>query len=42
MTSTHTGNPVCCAAAMAAIRKIVREKLTENAAALEKPLLATD
>lgn len=38
MTSTHTGNPVCCAAAMAAIRKILREKMTENAAALEKPL----
>jgi 4-aminobutyrate aminotransferase/(S)-3-amino-2-methylpropionate transaminase len=39
MTSTHTGNPVCCAAAMAAIRKILHEKMTENAAALEKPLL---
>jgi len=39
MTSTHTGNPVCCAAAMAAIRKILNEKMTENAAALEKPLL---
>jgi 4-aminobutyrate aminotransferase-like enzyme len=39
MTSTHTGNPVCCAAAMAAINKILREKMTENAAALEKPLL---
>ncbi len=39
MTSTHTGNPVCCAAAIAAIQKILREKMTENAAALEKPLL---
>lgn len=39
MTSTHTGNPVCCAAAMAAIRKILREKMTENAASLEQPLL---
>ena len=39
MTSTHTGNPVCCAAAIAAINKILREKMTENAAALEKPLL---
>jgi 4-aminobutyrate aminotransferase-like enzyme len=39
MTSTHTGNPVCCAAAVAAINKILREKMTENAAALEKPLL---
>jgi len=40
MTSTHTGNPVCCAAAMAAIQKILREKMTENAAALEPVLLA--
>ncbi len=40
MTSTHTGNPVCCAAAMASINKILREKLTENAAALEPVLLA--
>ncbi len=39
MTSTHTGNPVCCAAAMAAICKIIREDLTGNAARLEKPLL---
>ena len=39
MTSTHTGNPVCCAAAMAAIGKILREKMTENAAALEPVLL---
>src|ERR1041385_4880096 len=34
MTSTHTGNPVCCAAALANLKKIVREKLTENAARL--------
>ncbi len=40
MTSTHTGNPVCCAAAMASINKILREKLTENAAALGPVLLA--
>ncbi len=40
MTSTHTGNPVCVAAALASVRKIVREKLTENAAALEPVLLA--
>jgi 4-aminobutyrate aminotransferase-like enzyme len=32
MTSTHTGNPVCCAAAMASIKKIVTENLTANAA----------
>src|SRR3989440_2916176 len=29
MTSTHTGNPVCCAAALANLKKIVDEKLTE-------------
>ncbi|MBP7826923.1 MAG: aspartate aminotransferase family protein [Verrucomicrobia bacterium] len=40
MTSTHTGNPVCCAAALASVRKILAEKLTENAAALEPALLA--
>ena len=32
MTSTHTGNPVCCAAALANVRKILREDLTANAA----------
>ncbi|MDQ1473409.1 MAG: 4-aminobutyrate aminotransferase / (S)-3-amino-2-methylpropionate transaminase / 5-aminovalerate [Bryobacterales bacterium] len=31
MTSTHTGNPVCCAAALASIELVVKEKLTENA-----------
>ena len=40
MTSTHTGNPVCCAAALASVRKIVRDKLTENAAQLGPVLLA--
>jgi 4-aminobutyrate aminotransferase / (S)-3-amino-2-methylpropionate transaminase / 5-aminovalerate transaminase len=40
MTSTHTGNPVCCAAAIANLRKITREKLTHNAAALEPVLLS--
>ncbi|MEI7730686.1 MAG: aspartate aminotransferase family protein [Verrucomicrobiota bacterium] len=40
MTSTHTGNPVCCAAAMASIKKILDEHLTENAAKLEPILLA--
>lgn len=39
MTSTHTGNPVCCAAALANLKKIVKENLTANAARLEKPLL---
>jgi len=31
MTSTHTGNPVCCAAAMASIDLVVNEKLAANA-----------
>jgi hypothetical protein len=31
MTSTHTGNPVCCAAALASIEIVVSEKLAENA-----------
>lgn len=30
MTSTHTGNPVCCAAALASLDRIIEEKLTEN------------
>ncbi|MFN7925214.1 MAG: aspartate aminotransferase family protein [Bryobacteraceae bacterium] len=32
MTSTHTGNPICCAAALANIELIERERLDENAA----------
>jgi 4-aminobutyrate aminotransferase/(S)-3-amino-2-methylpropionate transaminase len=40
MTSTHTGNPVCCAAALANLQKLVRDRLTENAARLEPVLLA--
>lgn len=39
MTSTHTGNPVCCAAALASVSKIVREDLTGNAARLGPVLL---
>lgn len=31
MTSTHTGNPVCCAAALASIDLILKESLAENA-----------
>lgn len=31
MTSTHTGNPVCCAAALASIDLVVEEKLAANA-----------
>ena len=38
MTSTHTGNPVCAAAALASLRKIIKEDLTGNAARLEGPL----
>ncbi len=30
MTSTHTGNPICCAAALASIDVVVRENLVEN------------
>lgn len=38
MTSTHTGNPVCCAAAMASVKTIVDRDLTGNAARLEPVL----
>ncbi len=31
MTSTHTGNPVCCAAALASIDLVLQENLAENA-----------
>src|SRR5439155_11557764 len=31
MTSTHTGNPICCAAALASIGILQRENLVENA-----------
>jgi 4-aminobutyrate aminotransferase-like enzyme len=31
MTSTHTGNPVCCAAAMASLELILKEDLAGNA-----------
>jgi len=40
MTSTHTGNPVCCAAAMASINKIINDDLTGNAARLGPILFA--
>jgi 4-aminobutyrate aminotransferase-like enzyme len=38
MTSTHTGNPVCCAAALASLRKIVSEDLPANAARMGEML----
>ncbi len=40
MTSTHTGNPVCCAAALANLDLIVKEKLPQNAARMGKVLMA--
>ena len=38
MTSTHTGNPVCSAAALASLRAIKRERMIENAATLGEML----
>ena len=35
MTSTHTGNPVCCSTALANIKLLVEEDLIGNAARLE-------
>ena len=35
MTSTHTGNPVCAAAALANVKYIVDNKLVERSASLE-------
>jgi 4-aminobutyrate aminotransferase/(S)-3-amino-2-methylpropionate transaminase len=32
MTSTHTGNPICCAAALASIDLVIRENLADNSA----------
>jgi len=40
MTSTHTGNPICAAAAVASLREIVDKDLAGNAARLEAPLMA--
>ena len=39
MTSTHTGNPVCCAAALASIKKILHEDLTGHTGHLGRVLL---
>lgn len=39
MTSTHTGNPVCCRAALASINVLVSENLVANAAAMENVLM---
>lgn len=35
MTSTHTGNPVCCAVALANIKLLIEDGLIDNAAKLE-------
>ena len=40
MTSTHTGNPICAAAALASLKKIVDEDLAGNAARLEPVLIS--
>jgi 4-aminobutyrate aminotransferase-like enzyme len=40
LSSTHTGNPVCCAAALANLKKITSENLTANAARMGKILEA--
>jgi len=40
MTSTHTGNPVCCAAALASVKTILNGDLTANAVRLEPVLRA--
>ena len=39
MTSTHTGNPVCAAAALASLKKIARDNLVENSRRLGEVLL---
>jgi 4-aminobutyrate aminotransferase / (S)-3-amino-2-methylpropionate transaminase / 5-aminovalerate transaminase len=38
MTSSHAGNPVCCAAALASIDLIIHENLAERAAAMGEVL----
>jgi 4-aminobutyrate aminotransferase-like enzyme len=40
MTSTHTGNPICCAAALASIDLVLNENLTENARVMGERLHA--
>jgi 4-aminobutyrate aminotransferase / (S)-3-amino-2-methylpropionate transaminase / 5-aminovalerate transaminase len=40
MTSTHTGNPVCAAAALESVRAIEREGLVENARKIGEVLIA--
>ena len=40
MTSTHTGNPVCAAAALASLKRIVAKDLVSNAKKMEPVLMA--
>ena len=40
MTSTHTGNPICCAAALASINIVVKEDLAGNSRAMGEILHA--
>jgi 4-aminobutyrate aminotransferase / (S)-3-amino-2-methylpropionate transaminase / 5-aminovalerate transaminase len=40
LSSTHSGNPVCCAAALANLRKLISENLTSNAASMGQILEA--
>jgi 4-aminobutyrate aminotransferase-like enzyme len=39
MTSTHSGNPVCCRAAIASVRAILGDGLVENARKMEAVLM---
>lgn len=39
MTSTHSGNPVCCRAALASIEALLSEGLVENARTMERVLV---
>ena len=39
MTSTHTGNPICCAAALASIEAIQSEGMVQNAAEMGRVLM---
>ena len=42
LTSTHTGNPVCCAAALASIKVMEDEKLVERARLFEARIYSQD
>lgn len=39
MTSTHSGNPVCCRAAVASVKAILEEGMVENARKMEQVLM---